>query len=34
MADKDAVTDSAEAFYLMKQRGITNVIILGVHTNM
>ena len=34
MTDKDAVTDSAEAFYLMKQRGITNVIILGVHTNM
>lgn len=30
----DAVTDSAEAFYLMKQRGITNVIVMGVHTNM
>jgi nicotinamidase-related amidase/type 1 glutamine amidotransferase len=30
----DAITDSAEAFYLMKQRGITNVIVLGVHTNM
>jgi len=30
----DAVTDSAEAFYLMKQRGIENVIELGVHTNM
>ncbi len=30
----DAITDSAEAFYLMKQRGITNVIIMGVHTNM
>jgi len=34
MADKDAVTDSPEAHYLMKQCGITNVIILGVHTNM
>ena len=34
MADEDAVTDSPEAYYLMKQRGITNVIILGVHTNM
>ena len=30
----DAVTDSAEAFYLMEQRGIKNVIIMGVHTNM
>lgn len=30
----DAITDSAEAFYLMKQRGITNVIVMGVHTNM
>ena len=30
----DAITDSAEAFYLMKQRGITNVIVLGVHENM
>ena len=34
MTDQDAVTDSAEAYYLMKQREITNVIILGVHTNM
>lgn len=32
--DGDAITDSAEAFYLMKQRGITNVIVMGVHTNM
>ena len=31
---QDAITDSAEAFYLMKQRGITNVIVMGVHTNM
>lgn len=30
----DAITDSAEAFYLMKQRGITNVIVMGVHANM
>lgn len=30
----DAITDSAEAFYVMKQRGITNVIVMGVHTNM
>ena len=30
----DAITDSAEAFYLMKQRGIENIIIMGVHTNM
>lgn len=34
MADEDAVADSTEAFYLMKQHGITNVIILGVHTNV
>jgi len=32
--DGDAITDNAEAFYLMKQRGITNVIVMGVHTNM
>lgn len=30
----DAITDSAEAFYLMKQWGITNVLVLGVHENM
>lgn len=30
----DAITDSAEAYYLMKQRGIDNVIVMGVHTNM
>lgn len=30
----DAITDNAEAFYLMKQRGIENVIVMGVHTNM
>lgn len=32
--DGDAITDSAEAYYLMKQRGIENVIVMGVHTNM
>ena len=30
----DAITDSVEAFYLMKQRGITNVLLTGVHENM
>ena len=30
----DAITDSAEAFYLMKQRGIKNVLEVGVHENM
>ena len=34
IAENDAITDNAEAFYLMKQRGITNVIVMGVHTNM
>jgi type 1 glutamine amidotransferase/nicotinamidase-related amidase len=34
VADEDAVTDNAEAYYLMKQRGIENVIVMGVHTNM
>ena len=34
MKEGDAITDSAEAFYLMKQRGIKNVIIMGVHANM
>lgn len=32
--DGDAITDSAEAYYLMHQRGITNVIVMGVHENM
>ena len=30
----DAITDSAEAYYLMRQRGIKNVIVMGVHLNM
>ncbi len=34
IADEDAITDSAEAYYLMKQRGIENVLVMGVHTNM
>jgi nicotinamidase-related amidase len=32
--DGDAITDGLEAYYLMRQRGITNVIIMGVHENM
>lgn len=32
--DGDAITDSAEAFYFMRQKGITNVIVMGVHINM
>ncbi|APZ95900.1 ThuA domain-containing protein [Fuerstiella marisgermanici] len=32
--DGDAISDGPDAFYLMKQRGIENVIIMGVHTNM
>lgn len=34
IAEPDAITDNAEAFYLMRQRGIRNVIVMGVHTNM
>ena len=34
IAEEDAITDSAEAYYLMKQRGIENVLVMGVHTNM
>ncbi len=30
----DAITDSEEAYYLMRQRGIRNVIVMGVHMNM
>ncbi len=29
----DAITDNAEAYRLLKQRGIENIIIMGVHTN-
>ncbi len=31
---QDAITDSSEAFFLMKQLGIEQVMVLGVHTNM
>ena len=31
---EDAITDSNEAFYLMKSRGIRHVLVMGVHTNM
>lgn len=34
IAEGDAITDSAEAYNLMRQRGIENVIVMGVHTNM
>ena len=30
----DAITDSGEAYHLMQQRGIKNVMVMGVHTNM
>jgi type 1 glutamine amidotransferase/nicotinamidase-related amidase len=34
IVDGDAITDSVEAYYLMRERGITNVIVMGVHANM
>ncbi len=34
IADGDAITDSAEAYNLMRERGIENVIVMGVHLNM
>ena len=34
MVQGDAISDSREAFYLMRERGITNVIIMGVSENM
>ncbi|MCB1204851.1 MAG: ThuA domain-containing protein [Verrucomicrobiae bacterium] len=34
IAPEDAITESAEAFFLMKSRGIENVLVMGVHTNM
>jgi nicotinamidase-related amidase len=34
IAPQDAISDSADAFHLMRSRGITNVLVLGVHTNM
>jgi nicotinamidase-related amidase len=32
--DEDAITDSEQAYFLMEQRGIENVIVMGVHANM
>ncbi|MEX2188171.1 MAG: ThuA domain-containing protein [Pirellulales bacterium] len=34
IAAEDAITDNAEAYYLMRERGIKNVVVLGVHANM
>jgi len=34
IAEQDAITDSAEAYNLMQERGIENVIVMGVHANM
>ncbi len=34
IAEGDAITDSAEAYNLLEERGIDNVIVMGVHTNM
>jgi nicotinamidase-related amidase len=34
IADGDAITESAEAYYLIRQRGIEHVLICGVHLNM
>lgn len=31
---EDAITDSAQAYHLMRQRGIENVLVMGVHLNM
>ncbi|MEO8351152.1 MAG: ThuA domain-containing protein [Chthoniobacteraceae bacterium] len=33
IAEGDAITDSAEAYYLMRQRGLENVLVCGVHLN-
>jgi nicotinamidase-related amidase len=34
IGEGDAITDSVEAFYLIRQRGIEHVLICGVHLNM
>jgi nicotinamidase-related amidase len=34
IAEGDAITESAEAYYLIRQRGIEHVLICGVHLNM
>ena len=34
IAENDAITESAEAYYLIRKRGIEHVLICGVHLNM
>ena len=34
IVEGDAITDSVEAYNLMQQRGIENVLVMGVHLNM
>jgi len=34
ITDGDAITDSAEAYNLLRQRGIKHLLVMGVHTNM
>jgi nicotinamidase-related amidase len=34
IAKEDAITDSTEAYNLLQQRGLENVIVMGVHANM
>ena len=34
IVDGDAITDSAEAYNLLRQRGIKHLLVMGVHTNM
>jgi nicotinamidase-related amidase len=34
IAEGDALTDNTEAYNLIRQRGITNVMVMGVHQNM
>ncbi len=34
IAEGDLITDSEEAFYFIRQKGIENVFIMGVHTNI
>jgi nicotinamidase-related amidase/type 1 glutamine amidotransferase len=34
IGEPDAIGDGADIYYLLEQRGIDNVIVMGVHTNM
>ena len=34
IAEQDAITDSEEAYFLLEQKGITHVVVMGVHANM